>query len=376
MNPAVIEVGPATIRSPNPLDPDLVSVALGAIDDDLALLAEHAVCVPDLWTDLMRTALGDADAVVLVCPTWWPSTRTDRVRRAVVAATSVEVVGRTSVLQREGCATVVEFGPELVVVTRAGARPVVIADVDAETADTVAAAVGLTGPVLVDAPYPDRLAEEVVKRLAASGIQVRSADAGAVVRAAARQPPSSDDVVPGPGGNRPRRRAVLTGVGAGTGCAACALRGGAAEPPSAAATLLVEGRVQVAVPAGWPVQRITSGPGSARAQLNSPSDGDVALHLTQSVGPPRAGLVETAVSLRAALADEPSDVFVDFNASGSPAGRAGVTYRELRADHHVAWTVLVEDGIRIAIGCQSAPGRDSMVREVCDQAIRSAHVIS
>lgn len=376
MNPAVVEVGPATIRGPNPLDPELVSAALKAVDDDLALLAERAICVPDLWAELMRAAVGDADAVVLVCPTWWPSTRIDRVR-AAVAATTVEVVGRTAVLQRRARATVVEIAPELVVVTRPGARAVVIPNVGDGVAARVAAAVGLAGPVLIDAPVDGRLTNEIWKWLQANEIQSQLADERAVGRGAAMQPPSVD-FVPGPRGNRPRRRAVLTGVVAMTVtvCGVFGLRGSAAEPPSSAATLLVEGRVRVTVPASWPVQRITSGPGSARAQLISPSDDDVALHLTQSVGPPQAGLAETAASLRAALAGEPGDVFVDFNAADSPAGRAGVTYRELRADHDVAWTVLVEAGVRIAIGCQSAPGRESTVRDVCDQAIRSAHVIS
>src|SRR4029077_9102531 len=38
-----------------------------------------------------------------------------------------------------------------------------------------------------------------------------------------------------------------------------------------------------------------------------------------------------------------------------------------------AWAVLVDDSLRIAIGCQSAPGHEEAVREACDQAIRSAH---
>lgn len=376
MSPAVIEVGPTTVRASNSLDPNLVSTALEAVDDNLALLGERAVSVRELWTELMRAAVGDADVVVLVCPTWWPSTRIERVR-AAVAATTVEVVGRTAVLQREARATVVEVAPELVVVTRAGARAVVIPNVDGEVAERVAAAVGLAGPVLIDAPSADRLVASITKRLRANGIEVQLADEGVVGRSAGWQPPPEVGV-PGRRLNRAPRRAVLTVVVAVTVtvCGVLGLRGGAAAPPTSSATLLVDGRVRVTVPAAWPVQRVTAGPGSARAQLSSPSDDDVALHLTQSVGPPQAGLAETAAALRVALANEPSDVFVDFNASDFPAGRAGVTYRELRADHHVAWTVLVENGVRIAIGCQSAPGRDSLVRDVCDQAIRSAQVVS
>jgi type VII secretion-associated protein (TIGR03931 family) len=50
-----------------------------------------------------------------------------------------------------------------------------------------------------------------------------------------------------------------------------------------------------------------------------------------------------------------------------------VTYREVRADRHVAWTVLVDGDVRIAIGCQSPPGREELVQDACEQAIRSAH---
>ncbi|WP_156425209.1 type VII secretion-associated protein [Mycobacterium sp. GA-1285] len=376
MTHVVVEVGPAGIHGVNPVDAELVSLALEAIDDDLVLIDEDAVSVSGLWSELMGAAVGGAEDVVLVCPTWWPSARIDRVREATAAAT-VEVIGRTAALQRQIRATVVEVAVEMVLVTRVGARAVVVANVDDEVANRVVAAVG-SGPVLIDAPgIGGSLAGEIANRLRANGVEVRFADEGAVRRPGAG-PPASGPVIVGCDANQPRRAAVLAAVAATivVVCGGFILGGGGEGQPSSASNLLVEGRVQVTVPAAWPVQHITSGPGSARAQITSPSDDDVALHLTQSVGPPHTDLAQTAASLQSALAGEPGDVFVDFNAADTPAGRAGVTYRELRPDHHVAWTVLVDDGVRIAIGCQSAPGRESTVREVCDQAIRSAHAIS
>ncbi|KUI09109.1 hypothetical protein AU190_05475 [Mycolicibacterium acapulense] len=377
MSRTLVEVGPASIHGANPLDRELVSSALEAIDDDLALVGEAAVPARELWSQLMAAAVGDADHVVLVCPTWWPSARIDRVREATTA-TSVEVIGRTAVLQRQIRATVIEIAAELVVVTRLAATAVVIANVDDEVANRVVAAVGCAGPVLIDAPaglgpLPDVIAEE----LRGNGIEVHFAYEDAVRRPEA-EPPAPDAVTADSEPHQPRRATVLTIVVASTIaiCGGLVLSGDGDREQHVAPTLVVEGRVQVTVPAAWSVQHITSGPGSARAQITSPSDADVALHLTQSVGPPHADLAQTAAALRSALAGEPDDVFVDFNPAGAPAGRAGVTYRELRADHHVAWTVLVDDGVRIAIGCQSAPGRESTVREVCDQAIRSAHAIS
>ncbi|MGE2718214.1 type VII secretion-associated protein [Mycolicibacterium celeriflavum] len=372
MSRAVVEVGPVTIRGPNPVATELVWTALEAIDDDLALIGESAVPVPELWTDLMRTAMGDVDTALLVCPTWWPSGRIDRVRRSTAPA--VKVIGRTALLQRRDPVTVVEIALELTLITRPDARPVVIAHTGDDVADKVVAAAGPAGPVLIDAPVSGALAGAIANRLRGNRIQVRLVDEGDIRRAAETPP---DDTAPTVDANRSRRTAALVGVVAATAalCGGFALRGGDVRTAGTASTLLVDGRVQVTVPASWTVEHITTGPGSARVQITAPS-GEVALHVTQSVGPSRADLAQTAATLRAALSDEPRSVFVDFDPSGSPVGRAAVTYRELRPDHHVAWAVVLDDGVRIAIGCQSAPGRELAVREVCDQAIRSARTIS
>jgi type VII secretion-associated protein (TIGR03931 family) len=41
----------------------------------------------------------------------------------------------------------------------------------------------------------------------------------------------------------------------------------------------------------------------------------------------------------------------------------------------VRWTVVVDGPVRISIGCQSRPGGEDKVRDVCEQAVRSAHTI-
>jgi type VII secretion-associated protein (TIGR03931 family) len=139
-------------------------------------------------------------------------------------------------------------------------------------------------------------------------------------------------------------------------------------------TYLVEGRVALTVPADWPTQRVVGGPGSARVQVTSPSDPEVALHVTQS---PVAGetLSGTAERLKRAIDAEPAGVFVDFNPYGTSAGRPAVTYREVRAGHQVWWTVLLDGVVRISVGCQSRPGGEDAVRDVCEQAVRSAHAV-
>ncbi len=98
------------------------------------------------------------------------------------------------------------------------------------------------------------------------------------------------------------------------------------------------------------------------------------MHITQS---PVAGetLRATADRLKRAIDTEPPGVFVDFDPSGTSAGRPAVTYREVRAGHHVRWTVLLDGPVRISIGCQSRPGGEDAVRDACEQAVRSAHAI-
>lgn len=139
-------------------------------------------------------------------------------------------------------------------------------------------------------------------------------------------------------------------------------------------TFLVEGRVALTVPANWATQRVVSGPGSARVQATSPSDPEVALHVTQSPVADET-LSGTAERLKRAIAAEPAGVFVDFNPSGTSVGRPAVTYREVRPSHHVRWTVLLDGPVRISVGCQSRPGDEDAVRTVCEQAVRSAHAI-
>ncbi|MGB6208184.1 type VII secretion-associated protein [Mycobacterium sp.] len=139
-------------------------------------------------------------------------------------------------------------------------------------------------------------------------------------------------------------------------------------------TFLVEGHVALRVPVQWAMQRIIAGPGSARVQVTSPSDPEVALHMTQSQVA-IATLSATAESLKHAIDAEPTGVFIDFNPAGARTGRPAVTYRELRPGHDIQWIVLVDKAIRISIGCQSRHGDDDAVRQVCDLAVGSARAV-
>src|SRR5262249_57642462 len=107
----------------------------------------------------------------------------------------------------------------------------------------------------------------------------------------------------------------------------------------------------------------------------SPGDANVAVHITQSSLASHQSPEQVAESLRRALSQEPDGVFVEFNPTDRRADQAVMTYREIRADHHIAWFVLIDESLRIAIGCQRAPRDEEGVREACDQAVRSAHAV-
>jgi type VII secretion-associated protein (TIGR03931 family) len=387
MTGIVVEVGPATVRGPIHADAEWVSAGIDGIDDELTLIDECPVAVADVWGALIRQVVGDsADAIVLVCPTWWASSRVSRVRDAACTVAKDPVVLQRAQVLRGGLpdrlATVVEIAPEFVVVSPPGDDMQVVArgDTDAILAKIpMSMAVLLDGPDGVEGAYP--LVAAIADRLRANSVAVTVADSDWVRRGVDALPSqaAASGVEARPSRYRGRH---ATAVLAGTLLSAAALCGGFAAQQDAPRsevtmpkTLLVEGRVGVMVPAQWTVERVTSGPGSARVQVVSPTDADVAVHITQSPLAPHQSHDAVAESLRSALRQEPDGVFVEFNPSDRRAGQPAVTYREMRADHHIAWAVLVDDSLRIAIGCQSARGHEEAVREVCDQAIRSAHAL-
>jgi type VII secretion-associated protein (TIGR03931 family) len=384
MRGIVVEVGPAAVRGPNHANSEWVSAGIDAIDDELTLIDERPVTVADVWRAVMRDVVGGgADAVVLVCPTWWASSRVDLVRDAACTVAKDCVVLKRAQVLRDGrpdrVTAVLEVAPEFVVVVPPVGHMQVVARGDTEAivaAIPMSMAVLLDGPEGVEGACP--LVGAIADRLRANGVAVTVADINCVRRGVDALPSLQDGhgAQTRSGSHRSR---LATAVLAGTLLSAASLCGGFAArqhvPGPTPMTLLVEGRVGVVVPAKWVVQRVTSGPGSARVQVISPTDADVAVHVTQSSLPPHQSHEQVAESLHSMLSQQPDGVFVDFNPSDRRVGLTVVTYRELRPDHHITWVVLVDGTLRIAIGCQSAPGYEDAVREVCDQAIRSAHAV-
>ncbi len=196
------------------------------------------------------------------------------------------------------------------------------------------AAVGAPAGVLVDAPASvfgaELLASLVGDRMRAIGVPVRIADDGWIRRAAAAQrshvhAQPAEVAIRGSGWLRDRKTlAVLFGV-----LSAVVLCGGVAAVHDSSSdrvddmpmTLLIEGRIGLMVPATWTAQRIISGPGSARVQVVSPTDRDVALHVTQSVLAQPSSLAKTADTLLAALDRVGRRRLRRFQSVGSSSGQ-------------------------------------------------------
>jgi type VII secretion-associated protein (TIGR03931 family) len=409
---AIIEVGPGTIRRlccgtstvGDDNTSEIIRAALGAIDDQVALVGGRPVAVDSLWCAALRslncTSPQAQKSMALVHPSWWSSSRVRVVTMAAeTLADDVLARGRSWLLTQ-----LCDAGPELPVVVEIAERLIVITAVEVvaiprgseprPVAQKVAAVVAgmprdATAIVLIDAPSTvagaaalATLIAEAVRSGGHTVVEIGDARLARLAQSALARPCEPRSIAStGVGRSRARMLSGLAAaavVVAGAVPAVAIVGGHGVSPPRqveiAPTTFLVEGRVALTVPANWPTQRVVAGPGSARVQVTSPSDPEVALHVTQSPVADET-LSGTAERLKRAIDAEPAGVFVDFNPSGVSAGRPAVTYREVRAGHHVWWTVLLDGPVRISVGCQSRPGDEDTVRDVCEQAVRSAHAI-
>lgn len=402
---AIVEAGPGAIRrlccATNTVADtelaDTIRAALDAIDDQVALVGERPVAVEALWETALRSAIRGHCGALVVHPSWWSAARVGVVRSAGAAvAGAVRTRTRASLLMQASSAApdatvVIEIAERLVAITTSeitavprNAEPRAVArDVAGIVAGISPAAVLIDTPSAI--PGASALATLIADAVRGCGqsspntLELNDIRLAQLARPARRARTGAT-----PTGAARWRGRTLSALGAAVVVVAAAApmaatmgRPGVVAPApveTAPTTFLVEGRVALSVPATWSTQRVISGPGSARVQVTSPTDPEVALHITQS---PVAGetLSGTADRLKRAIDTEPSGVFVDFNPSTTSAGRPAVTYREVRAGHHVRWTVLLDGPVRISIGCQSRAGDEGPVRDACERAVRSAHAI-
>jgi len=399
----LIEVGPTVIRrlccgGATVADVEAGRAALACIDDRVTLVDLRPVSVESLWQQVLASVdCRSAERVTVVHPSWWSPQRVDVISAAAqVLAGVAEMRSRAWLLTQvspsdsASATLVVEITDDFVVASGEGVTvearnrdTEVVAEAVADSILTVAP--GVVETVVIDAPATvpgaGTLAAAIAKRLPRTGeMTVVVVDDIRLRRIVGELKPNDGRFV-----ESNRRRTAVTArrvltlavivagavIGVGTVHRDTATRTHGLFPT----TYFVEGHVVLEIPAQWPTRRIVAGPGSARVQIASPTDPEVALHVTQSrVALP--GLDATAEFLKSAIDAAPVGVFVDFNPRGQSAGRPVVTYREVRVGHDIRWTVWVDNLVRISIGCQNPRGREDAVSRECDMAIRSARALT
>ncbi|MCV7256127.1 type VII secretion-associated protein [Mycobacterium hackensackense] len=366
--------GPASVRGPCPVRGELVRAGLDFLDDRDTIVDDLPVSVDSVLREIIGTVVGGdgrvVDGLVLVCPGWWPSARLDRIRAAATAACAeAVVVTRAHVHRRRhpGADILVEITDEFVLAATADTTVLVV---PRRTGVAAAVAAGLDEPasVLIDAPGGVAGARAVATEMAA-GLR-RGGEVAIVGDHQLLQ--TAGDMCASPA-DPPRHRwpwVVVVCLLAAATAVAVALHRPPREPSDRATVLITEGRVAARVPADWVVERITAGTGSRRVQVTE-SGGERALLIVQS--PAEVDMATTATTLASALHREDPTVFTDFEATRQRAGRPVISYTEARAGRKIEWSVFLEGGVRIAVGCQSTIDRDA--REICDQTIASAHSV-
>ena len=378
---AVVEIGPAAVRriAPSPAEADagMTAAALAGIDDPVVLLEERPVDTSGLWRRVIGSVLQPLPVrLTVVVPSWWSRPRVSRVMDAAGAAgADIVAVPRSRVFAGSAAedVVVIEIADDVIAVTAGDSTALLPRSCDPARVSNAAP----DGPrVVIDAPAGvtgvDEAATRILAAFLSGGRAAEIVPIGAAV--AATQPVSTPEVT-----RRSRFRPAVV-AGAAVAVVMCAVGVATEHPqpaggPSDATTELVEGRITVRVPADWNVTRVTAGPGSRRVQVTAGGDHYAALHITQSYVPGES-LGATAELLQRELDRQPPGVFTDFRARDQRAGRAVVSYREVRGAREIGWVVLVDGATRIAIGCQGAAGSSDTVDEACDGAVRSAREIT
>ena len=407
MTTHVVEVGPSAIRQlccggNTVADDEMVRAAFDGIDDPVTLVDLRPMTVDSLWRIVLASVdCGSPERAIVVHPSWWAPTRIAvvsaaaqvladevvmRPRSWLLAQASPQESQHSTVAVEIADCFVVITGAAVVAKTRRGEPRRVVQAVVRSILDMT---LDGTATVVIDAPskvagagaLAAMIAEDLSATDGVAAVQVGDVRLRELAAGVIRDDDSTceSDCIQAAGRSNRRRwmlaLAVLLIIAVVGVLGMLAPRRHAAPAQVAVpTTFLVEGLVALEVPAQWSIQRVVAGPGSARVQVTSPSDPEVALHVTQSrvaIGT----LDAAAESLKHAIDVEPAGVFVDFNPVGNSAGRPAVTYREARSAHDIRWTVLVDKAVRISIGCQSPHGHDDAVRQVCELAVRSARAV-
>ncbi|MGW6375542.1 type VII secretion-associated protein [Rhodococcus sp. NPDC055112] len=131
------------------------------------------------------------------------------------------------------------------------------------------------------------------------------------------------------------------------------------------------GRVSVTVPMGWH-ERADRGD-AARVELVPERGAAARILVVAQELTPGADLDAVAHTLSRRTEMRP-ETFTALE-SGAVDGRPGLLYREQPdPDTEVRWSVFVEDGLQVSVGCQISPDRWRDLVGPCEQAVRSAAI--
>jgi len=134
------------------------------------------------------------------------------------------------------------------------------------------------------------------------------------------------------------------------------------------------GGIRVDLPSRWRVRDLRS-VGAARVELLPDSGPDrriVVVHSRLADGIDTAAVAATL----AERAVERGDVIRDLDAATTFGDRPVIAYTEVPDEYSmVRWSVIVEDGVQVAIGCQYLVDEWTGIRSECEQAVHTAVVV-
>lgn len=130
------------------------------------------------------------------------------------------------------------------------------------------------------------------------------------------------------------------------------------------------GAVNLDLPAQWRIRDAES-VGTGRVELLPASGTDRRIVVVDSRLADGVGVEEVATTLAERIAHRGA-VIRDFDPDATVGGRPVIAYTEVPDDYSIVrWSVIVEDGIQVAVGCQYLVDEWSGIRNDCEQAVHT-----
>ncbi|MEU7631948.1 type VII secretion-associated protein [Nocardia sp. NPDC049220] len=148
------------------------------------------------------------------------------------------------------------------------------------------------------------------------------------------------------------------------------------SPPETTAGAETVGHIRFAAPPGW---RRSAVPENGRGRIDLvPEDGTrQRITVMQTPIAAGAGNEQVAAQLELQITQRPPGVLTDLRRDVMFGGRAGLAYSEQPGDGSIVrWHVVLEHGIQVSVGCQSAGESWSHLEPVCERFGSSVRVVA